>query len=153
MLLYEETGVKFGTFINLTQNVRTGRPPNALPSSTQSYCYSTTCYTAECFQCIVLCKLQRTWLRWWRHRSRWFLYITVSYLDQFQLHFLHRFSYFSTKAEPQFLTGVFLTTGLNSMADGISYKNPKYTADRISKHGMAPLRRVCKCMSTKQKLH
>ena len=52
-------------------------------------------------------------------------YIAVSdVVDQFQLHFLHRFSYFSMKAEPQFLTGVFLTAGLNSVAVWISNRNP-----------------------------
>ena len=126
--------------------MHTGRPPNALPSSTQSCC------TAEYLRCTVL-STSCNELRLMAPSIAAVSYFAISYLDQFQLHFLHRFSYFSTKAEPQFLTGVFLTTGLNSMADGISYKNPKYTADRISKHGMAPLRRLCKCMSTKQKLH
>ena len=52
-------------------------------------------------------------------------YIAVSdVVDQFQLHFLHRFSYFSMKAEPQILTGVFLTAGLNSVAVWISNRNP-----------------------------
>ena len=58
MLLYVDTyccGVKCEVFIDLTQNVHTGRPPNALPSSTQSYFIALGyCCTAEYFRCIVL---------------------------------------------------------------------------------------------------
>ena len=40
----------------------------------------------------------------------------ISYLDgQFRLYFLHRIIYFSMKAEPQFLAGIFLMASLNSV--------------------------------------
>ena len=41
-------------------------------------------------------------------------YFAIAYLvDQFQLHFLHRIPFFSMKAEPQLLTGIFRNSGLN----------------------------------------
>ena len=39
-------------------------------------------------------------------------FLAIFYLvGQFQLHFLHRIPYFSLKAEPQFLTDIFLSSG------------------------------------------
>ena len=59
-VVHTHTRVKCGVFINnLIQNVRTGRPPNALPSSTQSY-LALLLYRTISPLYRTLCKLQRT---------------------------------------------------------------------------------------------
>ena len=97
--------------INLTQNVHSGFPPNALPSSTQPY-YSFTPCTAEYFRCIVL-SAGCTELRLMAPSIVAASYFAISCpVDQFQPHFLHRILFFSTKADPQFLLAFFVIAGL-----------------------------------------
>ena len=88
MLLYVDTysGVKCGAFTNLTQNVHTGRPANALPSSTvilKHYC------TAEYFRCVVL-SASCNEFRFMAPSIPAVSYYAISYfVDQFQLLFFH----------------------------------------------------------------
>ena len=102
----QHSGVKCGVF---TQNVNTGRPPNALPPATQSYTIALL-YT-EYFRCVAL-SASCTELQLMAPSIAAVSYFVVCCLvDQFQLHFLHRIPCFLLKAEPQFLTGIFLNSG------------------------------------------
>ena len=109
MLLYVDiySGQKCGVFI-IPQNVHTGRPPNALPPATQSYTIALL-YT-EYFRCVAL-SASCTELQLMAPSIAAVSYFVVCCLvDQFQLHFLHRIPCFLLKAEPQFLTGIFLNS-------------------------------------------
>ena len=102
---------------NLTQNVHTGRPPNALPSSTHSY-YSTALYSRifPPYRTAVhtLCKLQRASVD--GAIDRCWLFAHSDLVDQFQrFSCIHRIPHFSMKAEPKFLTGILLIAGRAGM--------------------------------------
>ena len=115
MLLYVDTysGVKCAVFINLTQNVHTGRPRNALPSSTQS-CYNSTTVQQNISAVTVTASYSL------RVATNFgdsaidrccFLFRFFLYCGPVSAELLTPNSLFSMKAEPQFLTGIFLNSG------------------------------------------
>ena len=72
------SGLKCGVFINQTQNVHTRRPPNALPSSTQSH-YSTT--VQQNISAVSYSLQVAANFGWWRHRSLLFLILSFLILS------------------------------------------------------------------------